>query len=284
MNLLSDFIEQLKTNSRLRWGVWLIVWMFWLYGVLELRDYQAAEREQYRSTLASVSRLHAQNSRTEWLSRVEPARTMAVQLESRLWQASSSGLAQAAFQDWLRTALAESGVAQPQIRVSGIDEDAGAAEGGKRGPADLWKIRANLSFGLNPEGLTDLLSRIEFGERLVGIESLVIRNETAPRVEMQLIAFVQKQADAPVADAPVVPAQKPVDMPRPAAAAPAGMGSMVAPPMAGEKTVVPPSLQPSVSAPPVVPVVNPFLGLSASSSVAAPPKGATLQKNPFIPQ
>ena len=281
--MLSDFIEQLKTNPRLRWGVWLIVWMFWLYGVLELRDYLAAEREQYRSTLASVSRLQAQNSRTEWLSRVEPARTMAVQLESRLWQASSSGLAQAAFQDWLRTALAESGVAQPQIRVSGVDEDAGAAEGGKQGAADLWKIRANLSFGLNPEGLTDLLSRIEFGERLVGIESLVIRNELAPRVEMQLIAFVQKQADAPVADVPVVSAQKPADMPRPANA-PAGMGNMVAPPMAGEKTVVPPNMQPSASAPPVVPVVNPFLGLSASSPVAAPPKGATPQKNPFMAQ
>lgn len=281
MNMLSDFIEQMKTNPRLRWGVWLIVWMFWLYGVLELRDYLAAEREQYRSTLASVSRLHAQNSRTEWLSRVEPARTMAVQLESRLWQASSSGLAQAAFQDWLRTALAESGVAQPQIRVSGVDEETGAAEG-KRGAADLWKIRANLSFGLNPEGLTDLLSRIEFGERLVGIESLVIRNELAPRVEMQLIAFVQKQADAPVADAPVVPAQKPADMPRPAnATAP---GNMAAPPMAGEKTVVLPNLQPSASAPPVVPAVNPFLGLSASSPMAAPPKGVTPQKNPFMPQ
>lgn len=282
MNMLSDFIEQLKTNSRLRWGVWLIVWMFWLYGVLELRDYLAAEREQYRSTLASVSRLHAQNSRTEWLSRVEPARTMAVHLESRLWQASSSGLAQAAFQDWLRTALAESGVAQPQIRVSGVDEDVASDQGGKQGAADLWKIRANLSFGLNPEGLTDLLSRIEFGERLVGIESLVIRNELAPRVEMQLIAFVQKQADAPVADAPVVPAQKPADMPRPANA-PAGMGNMTAPPMAGERTVVPPSMQPSASAPPVMPVVNPFLGLSASSPVGASPKGTTPQKNPFMP-
>lgn len=282
MNLLSDFIEQMKTNSRLRWGVWLIVWMFWLYGVLELRDYLAAEREQYRSTLANVSRLHAQNSRTEWLSRVEPARTMAVHLESRLWQASSSGLAQAAFQDWLRTALAESGVAQPQIRVSGVDEDAGSAEGGKRGPADLWKIRANLSFGLNPEGLTDLLSRIEFGERLVGIESLAIRNELVPRVEMQLIAFVQKQADAPVAQAP---AQKPADMPRPAnTSAPAGMGSMAAPPMAGEKTVVPPSLPPSVSAPPAVSAVNPFMALSASSPVEASPKGAAPRKNPFMPQ
>lgn len=195
--MLNGMLIQVRSNPRLRWGLWAIFGIFWLYSILVLRDVLQDKQDKYGGIVQSVSRLNAQLAQPEWISRVVPAKTMAVQMESRLWQAPTSGLAQAAFQDWLKATLAQVGLNQPMLTVTVLEGTTStgtvAANPVISVPTDLWKVRATLSFEFNPEKFNTLMNKIEFGEKLVSIETLSIRKEPAPRVDMQLTAYFQKQ-------------------------------------------------------------------------------------------
>lgn len=195
----NGMLSHVRSNPRLRWGLWAILGILWFYTILVLRDVLQDEQDKYHDIIQSVSRLNAQLAQPEWISRAVSAKTMAVQMESRLWQAPTSGLAQAAFQDWLRTTLAQIGLNQAMLTVIALDDttSAGAVTASPVAgvPTDLWKVRATLSFEFNPENFTALMERIEFDEKLVSIETLSIRKEPAPRVDMQLTAYFQKQVN-----------------------------------------------------------------------------------------
>ena len=198
--MLDNVLNELRNNPRLRWGMWLIVGIFWLYAVILLSETLQEQQERYRTTAQAVSRLRAQLAQPEWVSRAESAKTMAVQLEGRLWQAPTSGLAQAAFQDWLNAALAKAGAVHPVITVTVIDEiDTAqinpAQDTGTTTPPDLWKITAKLGFGFDAATLLDFLDQIENNDREIVVNSITVRKEPSGHVEMELNAYFQKQVE-----------------------------------------------------------------------------------------
>jgi len=269
MSLVKNFIGQIRRNPRLRWGVWLMVWIVWLYGVLELRDYLDAENKQYQSILSSVSRLRAESAQPEWLARVDPARKRVAGLESKLWQASSEGLATAAVQDWLGKLLTGSGVTEPQIKTAVIEEEAGKGKAIDPLATDLWRVRGNLSFSLDLASLMDLLFNLEYGDHQVVIESLTVGNLAVPRVEIQLVALVHKQADAIL----VLPEQQ---LTNPTSTPPVPLINQD--PQGGATARIQPANPNSAVMP-----VNPFATLSGDSAVAPASPGNPPLKNPFLP-
>lgn len=194
--MLDNFLNQLRNNPRLRWGVTLIAGIIWLYGILLLRETLQEQEQQHRATAQSISRLHTHLAQPEWIARVAPVRDMAMQLDGRLWQAPTSGLAQAAFQDWLNATMVKVAVTRPQIIVTVLD-DAGAnnqnQDPGTAIPSDLWKIKAKLSFDFSQATLLDFMGRIEGNEKQIITGALNVRKEPAPRVEMELFGYFQKQ-------------------------------------------------------------------------------------------
>ena len=122
--MLDTVLKPLRDNPRLRWGVAAIVGIFWLYAILLLQEALQDESQQYRAAAQNITRLRASLAQPEWVARATAAQALAVQLEARLWQAPTSGLAQAAFQDWIKTALAKAAVTNPQVTVTVIDEAA----------------------------------------------------------------------------------------------------------------------------------------------------------------
>lgn len=197
--MIDNLLNELRENPRLRWGVALIIGIFWLYGILLLRERLQEQEQQHRAAMQSISRLRAQLAQPEWAARVAPARDMAMQLEGRLWQAPTPGLAQAAFQDWLNAAMIKAGVTHPQITVTVIDEAVANVPNqnqdlGKTTPVDLWKIRAKLGFDFSSATLLDFMSRIENHEKQIIVDTLNARKEPTPRVEMELYGYFQKQA------------------------------------------------------------------------------------------
>lgn len=194
-----NFLTQLRDNPRLRWGVFCIIGIFWLYGILLLRESLQEQTQRHRAAAQAISRLQMPLAQTEWVERAIPAKIMAVQLEGRLWQAPTTGLAQAAFQDWLNAAMVKARVTRPQITVTAIDDDAAIAPDQDRDartttPADLWKIKAKLSFDFNAATLLDFLNLIENHEKQVIAGALNVRKEPLPHVEMELYGYFQKQA------------------------------------------------------------------------------------------
>ena len=198
--MLDNFLNQLRANPRLRWGIALLIGIVWLYALLLLRENLQEQTQQHGAAAQGITRLRAQLAQPEWAARVTPAKMLAVQLEGRLWQAPTSGLAQAAFQDWLNAAMLKAGVTNPQISVTVLDEALTTA------PTDLWKIKAKLAFNFSAANPMDFLSRIESHEKQIIVGSLNVRKEPLPFMEMELFGYFQKQA-APAAKAapPVVP-------------------------------------------------------------------------------
>lgn len=190
--MLNDALIQIRENFRLRIGLWLIVGILWLYGALELHDYLQAARNKHRAVAERVSRIQSRQSEVKWLTRVKPAKAMDTQLESRLWHASSPSLAKEIIEDWLRSTLTNTGATQTQISVVQIDEANQNEEESHILPQDLWKIRVNLSFGINQANITEMISKIEFSKRQLRVEMLNIRNNGMPHIDMQLIAYAQR--------------------------------------------------------------------------------------------
>ncbi len=202
--MMGDLFNQLRANVRLRIGVVLIIAMGWLYGVLTLRDEVNDQNQRFRSSTQAIGRLKAQLAQTDWGTRATTARALAVQLEGKLWQAPTPGLAQAALQDWLMKTMAKSGIANPQVTVA-VVEDANpgnnasappsdpAAPNDANDPADLWKLKAKLNFELNPPALMDFLAALETNAQQTTVRILTARKDPAPRVEMELMAYFQKQ-------------------------------------------------------------------------------------------
>jgi hypothetical protein len=199
---MSKLLDELRNNPRLRWGVLAIVGTCWLYGVLMLGDAQQLQLRRLQADTQNLARLRATLAQPEWLQRVAPAKTMAVQLEGRLWQAPTAGLAQGAFQDWLNSSLLQSGIAKPQISVTVLDDvttetnasatSPGANKSSNATPTGLWKLNAKLNFEATTPQLLNLLNQLEGNEKQIIVATLNVHKDPTPRVDMELNAYFQK--------------------------------------------------------------------------------------------
>ena len=197
---LSPIFAGLKDNPRLRLGFWLIVAIFWLYGLLLLRDEARLVASEHLALARKVTRLQAQARQTEWAARVEPALAGQIALESRLWREATIGLAQATFQDWLNQAVQQSSLTRGVVTVAAQEDNlpdknvATKTESGLN--QDIWKVSAKVGFEFTPKGLYGFLGRVEGNDQQIIVESLVVRGPPTPRVEMVLVAYFQKPAAA----------------------------------------------------------------------------------------
>lgn len=195
---LSPIIAAINANSRLRLGLWLIVGIAWLYGLLLLREGTQHAAVEHQALARKVARVVAQAGQTEWPERIESAQALQLQMESRLWRESTLGLAQAAFQDWLNLAVQQANLTRSAVSVAAQEESASekkTVSATETSPnSDIWKVSAKLSFDFTPKTLYALMGRLATHDKQIVIETLVIRGSPAPRAEMLLVAYFQKPA------------------------------------------------------------------------------------------
>lgn len=219
--MLNTLLNDLRSNARLRLWLALIVGAIGLYGLLSMRDALQNSEQMQRTAAQNITRLQTQLTQAEWLGRLAPAQTMAVQMQSRLWQAPTAGLAQAALQDWLNAALMQAKAGRPQVTVTVVDEIASSANGATPAtttpvalaasdgtpatPPDLWKIKAKIGFAYTAPSMLDFLNIVANHDKQVIVSTLNVRKEPLPQVEAELVAYFQKQALADKAPAPAVP-------------------------------------------------------------------------------
>jgi len=281
--MLNEFLNQIRANPRLRIGVWLILGIFWLYGLLELRDIRQEVQDNHHSVAERVARMQGQASQTAWLTRAESTKLIEAGMESHLWQASSGGMAQAVLEDWLRSTLTDAGAIQLQIKVAVLDDVNLTSEEEESTPSDLWKVRANLSFSINPENLTSVVSKIELSERYVAIEMIKIHNEVVPRLDMQLIAYMQQKEDATQDSKPLVfglPLPPPSASPLSETSPPGLNLSATLPAKSPADLQVVPQTPFGVLP---APAINPFILQPGNRPIQTAPNTVPIMKNPFMP-
>lgn len=188
---------ELAANHRLRWGVWAIVAIMWIYAVLVLRDAARAERLAVEQASRRIATLEQVAAERDWPARLRSAEDLRQKLEGRLWHAGTLGLAQAAFQDWVNQAVQQAGVRKPAVAVAAQEESAarpaaGAAPTEAGASSDLWKTTARVAFDFEPSALYRFLQRLAANDKAVVVESLTIRGTPGGRAEMVLVAYFQK--------------------------------------------------------------------------------------------
>ncbi|HUW36058.1 MAG TPA: hypothetical protein VMV91_01900 [Rhodocyclaceae bacterium] len=196
-------LAELRANPRLRWGLWAIAGVLWLYGVLAMHDEVQAKRDSYLALSKSVARIQGTATQSEWSNRLGEAKSLQLNLESRLWREGTLGLAQATFHDWLYQSAQQAGLANVQLLVAAQDDGSGGkgpADGGMRSASDLWRVSAKLSFDFNPQSFYPLLAHIYSHEKRVTVESLVIRSTPTPKAELLLVAYFLKPPSAAPAE------------------------------------------------------------------------------------
>lgn len=194
----SPLLAKVKDNPRLRLGLWLIVGIVWLYGVLLLRDASLLASSELAMLGKKVARLQAESAQTAWVTRVAPAEALQVNLESRLWREGTIGLAQATFQDWLTQGVQQANLARPVVTAAS-QEEATAEKNASLNTAPallnhLWRVSAKLGFDFTPQGLYAFLGRLEGHDKQVIVENLTIRGSPTPRAEIVVVAYFQKPA------------------------------------------------------------------------------------------
>jgi hypothetical protein len=215
VDTIRPVVAEWKSNSRFRWGVWGIVGIVWLYGVLELRDQVGRKGNDYRAVSQKVVRAKSTATQEEWIVRRDEARTAALAWEGRLWREGTIGLAQATFHDWLRQLVSQAGVTGTQLTVAAQSEE-GASGRSPSNSGDkevlaapgLWKVSARVAFDFHPQSFYPMLARLAGSERRVVIESLVIRSMPSPRAELGVVAYFQKPAAVTTAEVGALKEQK----------------------------------------------------------------------------
>lgn len=205
MTSKSAFLDELRNNPRLRWGLLGIAGILWFYCVLELRDQVQAKEDGYRALSKKIARIQSTAAQTDWPTRLSDARALQTRLEKDLWRETSIGLAQASFNDWLSQLAQQANLGKIQLSVAAQGEEAAGKEKSDKSasaaPNGLWKASAKLAFDFNPQTFYPFLGKLANNDRQVVIESLTVRSLPAPKAEMLLVAYFLNQK-------PVVEAEK----------------------------------------------------------------------------
>lgn len=196
-----NFLNELRSNYRLRIGLALIVGIVWLSLLLDLREQNSAQIDQYRQTASQLARFDSQQKQTQWVTRAQEATGALTKAESRLWQNPTLGMTQAEMRDWLLQQLQQAKATRFAVKVSESGDERGENKNNGKSddaPAGLVRVRAKLEFNTDSVALNSLLGALANAERQIVVESLTVKQ---PRTELTVAAWYKLQPVAPASDA-----------------------------------------------------------------------------------
>ncbi len=143
--------QQAGANSRLRWMLWAVLYIFLVYFALSLGEWRAEQQQGINQLQRTASRLEQLQAQTQWPERLTQEKAVGEQLGQRLWQAATPGLAEADLQNYLRQLIASRNGDALRLRLAPTETQ---LIGGKT----LYKVSADLSAVINVAQI-DLLMR-----------------------------------------------------------------------------------------------------------------------------
>ena len=178
----SSLSTELRKNTRLRAGLWLIVAISISYLVLLLNDYQVKLQQEHQSASTRLNQLQTITSQTQWLERAAQAQALRSQLQVKFWQANTQGLAQATFQKWLDTEMKRAKmIKKAYLRIKSVLE--------MPNDTNAWKVTARIDAPFTQRSLNRLLFAIAQHPLFIVTERLEIRHSRTPRFTLIVSAY-----------------------------------------------------------------------------------------------
>jgi hypothetical protein len=182
------FLTEIRNNHRLRWGIWAILAISATYGLLLLQDWRVELENDYQSVARRWQQVQQVVAQPEWPRRAQQAREQYTQLQSRLWQANTQGLAQASLQSWLDGKAKQVGLQNHSVRVdpaTTIDR------------VKVWQIKAQLEAEFHPDRLFDLLLLLAESPQWIVVERLDVSQTTrSTRLQLIIVAYFQENSES----------------------------------------------------------------------------------------
>jgi hypothetical protein len=186
------FERETRKNPRIHFGI-LAVLALVLLGLLFAIDDAAHESQgEIDSAAQQLPVLRRLVGQTEWKARLDSVRRLRVQLESRLWEAETDGLAQANFQDLIAKDAKDAEIPRVDIHVEIVN--AGATQG-------FRQMSATISGPFTAPGLQKFLADLDGDPHVLVVDRLRIDTASVPRFEMLLSTYLNPVAAKPAAKA-----------------------------------------------------------------------------------
>ncbi len=181
-NFFSSLFTELRKNTRLRVGLWLIIGLFLGYLSLLLNDYLVELQGVHQNKLNRLYQAQNINRQSQWLERAPKAQALRTKLYRKFWQANTQGLAQATLQKWFDTQINRIKMKKAYLRIQSTFELPNIPH--------IWKITARLDANFKPKELNKLLLAMAKQPLLIVTERLEIRNKKRnPRFTLIVNAF-----------------------------------------------------------------------------------------------
>lgn len=188
MPKLNSFLKEFQQNLRLRLGGGLIVILLIIYVILELNDYRQRLQQDYHSAVTQLTQLQTVVTQKSWLERATKTQQLLTELEARLWQANTKGLAQATFQKWFNDQVNLAKIDKSRLTVDpAIEVDQHTY---------LWQVTAQLEGKFEAKKLHNLLLAIVQNIQITVTERLDITfsNPRSSRFTLIITAYFQAPA------------------------------------------------------------------------------------------
>ena len=178
MNGLGFWVQEVRRNSRLRYGLWLLL-------ALLLVNLLLAQHGRFQQAIGEKRRVEEQLMRTQfalnvdWQARLEAEQQVMDQFQPYLWQGESSGVIQANLQEEITEILDAVEVRSYRVRVGSVRPVKGAP--------GLWRLDVSAGGRFKRSNVPRLLSLLEQMEKKVMVQNLTI---SAARMNVLVSAYV----------------------------------------------------------------------------------------------
>jgi hypothetical protein len=185
---LAPQLDELRGNTRLRLGLWLIAGILLVYMILVSTDRLAALRDERAAALERLAQVETLAAEEDiWAERAAQARALEAELQRRMWTSATPGLAQAQLQAWLQNTARNAGIGDARIMM----RDVATLAGGD----GLWLAAGTMTAPFQPSALPRLLFEVESAVPRVQIESLTVNNGRRKSLQMTVSAVFQASGD-----------------------------------------------------------------------------------------
>ena len=134
---LTPLREEFTTNIRVRFGVWCVLAMVFLYWILVRSDDLQAARAEYAGEIARLERAQDARADEDWPLLLEVEQRTGAELTANFWQAETAGVAQARLLGALTELAGEIELrdhrVQPGVTLPVADAP------------DVWRVQARLT-------------------------------------------------------------------------------------------------------------------------------------------
>lgn len=200
----ADMRAQWQESARLRLGIWAVVGILAVYGVMLGQDHVDARRAELKQLDGELARLRALSREKVWPERAQEAERLSEALSSMAWSERNLGLTEAALQDWLRTVPTRLGLKTRELSIvrvepGKVDAAATPAAGGDVGqalPPGHVLLRARISFEAPQRAaLMVFLAECTRSDRQLVVERLLMRSQPAfAEIDLRVLARAQEES------------------------------------------------------------------------------------------